>query len=953
MKTKKIWFKENLVIPQVKASALGGQAREKLKALRREILELLQQERFVSFQGLPHVLFDNQLNCLWHTFGFQASSEDLYLHLDKIKVHAFKRWGVPDLASLKTLKNEPLFQKHAKFGGSDIYSSEPAEGDDGGHRIFSLDDGASRASSDPSWVIPLHQVGQREVFSFMVANSLVPKGIPGIQGKLQELFQFTMMQNKKDAGTPTPSIKVIQQHLLNGDYIRARLPVLEPAYLQDMEKGLWEIHFPEPPPGSGWVEVELEEPWEARDPQQDVREGAVAIDFGTSSTVVACREQGKSILLRVGMNDFFKEPSPEDYENPTVLEFKNLPSLMASWNAEPYRPLTRWEDVHFSHEARKSMMENEANQDVIASILPGLKQWPLNASQERPLRLTDQSSKVEMMVTMEKTPMPVPGERLSLTPEDPFDPIELYAYYLGLFINHRSAGLFLEYYMTFPITYPKEVKKKILASFARGLSRSLPATLITTPAFERFQVREEASEPAAYAACALEELEIEPTEAGIAYAVFDFGGGTTDFDYGIHRLPSDAERDQGYEAVIEHFGASGDTYLGGENLMSHLVYLTFQHNLEVCRQNQISFACPPDAERFPGHELFIDFSHVAQTNTSLLMSKVREVWQKFDWEVDEGGDGEVRRRRTDLIGDEIRRAAKGPGFRLDPDAQSRASHDGPKKESLELLNRDRQVVTVEFGIDWNKLNHFLVERVGRGVHHFLAAMKEAFAERETPQEDIHVLLAGNASRSPLVQSLFVAALQEKLMGWNPPPEGGAVDNEGLDAIGSDAPFNKFILHRPPVGDPGNPYKPTAKTGVAIGLLKLIPGEKLLVVSPTKDNEDGEAPFRFFVGGFSKEIFGPSLKQNGAYHAWESLGPPTRGAYILAYSTSPQATLGTLERGSRDLSEKKLLFPPGTEDRTLFVQATGPSQIEVCLARSAEEIEERPEEAAYRQVIDLK
>ena len=46
--------------------------------------------------------------------------------------------------------------------------------------------------------------------------------------------------------------------------------------------------------------------------------------------------------------------------------------------------------------------------------------------------------------------------------------------------------------------------------------------------FNDFSVEELASEPAAFAAAALERLEIEPEDGGVSYAVFDFGGGTTD-----------------------------------------------------------------------------------------------------------------------------------------------------------------------------------------------------------------------------------------------------------------------------------------------------------------------------------------------------------------------------------------------------------------------------------------
>lgn len=45
----------------------------------------------------------------------------------------------------------------------------------------------------------------------------------------------------------------------------------------------------------------------------------------------------------------------------------------------------------------------------------------------------------------------------------------------------------------------------------------------------------------------------------VAYGVFDFGGGTTDFDFGIEYIPENRRRN----FVIEQFGLKGDVLLGG------------------------------------------------------------------------------------------------------------------------------------------------------------------------------------------------------------------------------------------------------------------------------------------------------------------------------------------------------------------------------------------------------
>lgn len=957
MKVKRIWFPEKYLVPQLQPVA-DKSAKKKLKALRDELRELLTRKRFICFNKQPRFYFDNQLNCLWLIYGFQATPEEMFAYVGRLKVYAFQEWELPTLDELQAVRQEPLFAEHPRLKDAHVFSREAAAPGQG-YQTVTLLDGRVAASRERQTVVPVHRVAQRDILSFIVAHALVPTDVEGVEEKLRQLYDLTVQQNKEEEGErpPPPSLRVVQQHLLEGDYLRARLPVLEPAYLTDMGKGLWELHQPQGCPGPGWSEVELEEPWEARNPEMDVREGAVAIDFGTSSSVVACREQGRTMLLRVGMNDLFQPPTPQDYQNPTVLAFINLPNLLAAWRGDPYRPLVRWDDFHFSHEALNLLRRNEADQRVVGSVLTGIKQWPLAAS-HGVLRITDQATATDLELRPFTPPLPVRGEAITVSDEDPFDPIELYAYYLGLFINNRSNGLFLDYTMTFPVTYPREVKQRILASFARGLQRSFPQSFVGSDAFRRFSVQEEASEPAAYAACALEELTIAPSREGTAFAVFDFGGGSTDFDFGLYRLPNDDEAGQGYERVIEHFGASGDMYLGGENLVANLAYLTFQHNLDVCRERRIPFACPQDADRFPGHELFIDDSFVARTNSALLAAHVRTVWEKFKWSLkdEEGppheGASERRRRHSDLLGDVLSRTIASKEFDLDPEflTSTREKEKKVLKINVELLNRERERVEIEFRLERTLLNHFLVQRVGQGLNRFFIAMGQAFGNRGRLPEEVHVLLAGNASRSILVQALFAAILQEKMVRWLPPSH-GRQRNPVLEELQREIPFHRFVVHRPPVGSATDPYKPTAKTGVAIGLLKLIPGETLLAIGPQVESR--EAPFRFFVGYLRNNLMIPVLEQNGPYHQWRELGVPTRGVFNMVYSTSPQAGLATLPRGSREMSEQGLRFPPGTEGKKLYVQAVDPFGVELCLADSLEQITKRPEEVANRQVIKLR
>ena len=129
-------------------------------------------------------------------------------------------------------------------------------------------------------------------------------------------------------------------------------------------------------------------------------------------------------------------------------------------------------------------------------------------------------------------------------------------------------GIYLEYYLSFPVTYEKAIRERILKSFEKGIQKSLPIEIQEDKdLMKKFRVRHGANEPAAFAVCALSKLEIEPKneEDKVYYGVFDFGGGTTDFDFGIWKY---SEEEDLYDYELEHFKAGGDKNLGGENILN-------------------------------------------------------------------------------------------------------------------------------------------------------------------------------------------------------------------------------------------------------------------------------------------------------------------------------------------------------------------------------------------------
>lgn len=726
------------------------------------------------------------------------------------------------------------------------------------------------------------------------------------------------------------------------DYNVCRLPKLKLDQLTDPNKGLWELY--------GKKQQELNDLGiRARNPADDVKPFNVCIDFGTTSTVVAFDDNGKSKLLRIGISkesDYLNEIEAKQFENPTILEFIDFKQFISVWNKTAYRPNINWNWVRSSHEALNIL--HKANNDaiVIGSFINKIKQlaqqqYNLSTNENTLLRINDQINNYEYNIAKLEQKIPVKGTLLAVNENDNLDPIELYAWFLGMNINWRSRGIFYKYYMTFPIKYPREVKDLILASFRRGLQRSLPENLLTstqnnddnnTNILNKFSVSELATEPLAYAVSAMDKLNLEPTESGLAYAVFDFGGGTTDFDFGYYRSPTQEEYDDGCDAVFEHIGNGGDPYLGGENIVENLAYITFNHNKNILLQNNITFIQPANADDIPEKEFLIDNTQSAKANTLTMMSRLRPLWENT--------------------------------------AISKISGN----ETFKFINTNGEVVKdLQFKIPEPDLKTYLENRIENSIKEFFKSLHTAFKtygnNNEIPEE-IHILLAGNSTRSKLVQAYFeFQNYSNNIVGNNITKHNkhnkhndknnkndknhknnDASNNENNNEknniiaqtmqqfinnlFGDNIP--KFTIHLPLDIDKNDPYSPTAKTGVALGLLKLCPGNNIDIHYRSGSQNNTileEAGFSFYVGLFRNKKFSCILQQNCNYNEWKLLGKPRNGVFNLFYTTLSKAASADIIEGEKGVNKHSLELQTFSENERLYIRATEPNKIEICTAES--------------------
>ena len=450
-----------------------------------------------------------------------------------------------------------------------------------------------------------------------------------------------------------------------------------------------------------------------RDPKEDVHQGGiVGIDFGTKSTVVVYQRDKTTIMpMRISGGILNKKVDDKDYENPTVIEFRNIKNFLEKYNEKDGRPNTRWEDVKVSYSAFGDL--KTATGEEFSSIISDIKQWTIKENEK--LVLKDRT----------ETEYTLPSYLdLDENDENYIDPVELYAYYIGSYINTMTNGIYLEYLLSFPVTYEKAIREKILKSFERGIKKSLPTQIQEDEnLMKKFKVKHGANEPAAYAACALKNFKIEPKDKDdkVYYGVFDFGGGTTDFDFGIWKLAEDEDK---YDYELEHFGAGGDKYLGGENIIKELAYKVFTENSNNLLNRRIQYIRPEGYDELLGEETLVNNdSSIAKLNTRILAEILRKIWENSATE-------DMKTIKLSYLYD---------------------TH-GEKRG----MGGDDEL---SFNVSEEKLKDFIKEKIAKGINNFFIKLEDAFKDEDA--KEINIFLAGNSCKHPFVNEIF-AEYQEKM-----------------------------------------------------------------------------------------------------------------------------------------------------------------------------------------------
>lgn len=714
-----------------------------------------------------------------------------------------------------------------------------------------------------------------------------------------------------DVKTLSVSVKETKEKLLNCEKVRADIEPYEERILTDPNRGHWDLWEDKEAEEKKYVSID--ESLFARNPKVDINEeGVIAIDFGTKSTVVVY--QGKiehPLPMGIGDGNISAGVTKSRYENPTVMHFVDLKTFLTDYQSAVGRPDTKWADLPISHTAMDKL--EHCKSEEYYAFLYQIKQWA--GSREKQYRIKDMTGNVYTLPSF-----------MELKDTD-FNPIEVYAYYIGLYINNMRNGIFLDYYLSFPVTYEKRIREKIIKSFERGLKKSLPEVVLQDEEIMKdFRVNGEVSEPAAYAVCALQEYGFDPEEGEeIFYGIFDFGGGTTDFDFGLWRKSSKRR----FDYTIETFGANGDEYLGGENLLEMVAFEIFKSNQETMRKQNCCFTLAPKCKEFVGSDALLSDSQEAEKNMSRLMEAVRPYWENS---ASKNETGTQNGQGTDNIDN---------GF-----------------IKIDLFNRAGVLVpNIQLRTSREFIQELIEKRIKEGIDNFFTSWLLSYQNNRVKKPTkVHIFLAGNSCKSPIVKRLFEQEMEnqkEKIRQRF--PEHTDIDNifELFPPLGTTEALEKMQTRGIDLGIDISKEenstelmyeRPTGKTGVAFGLLQCKEGgviERLVHL----DN-DAEIDFQYFLGWQSAKKFKLfkdetcSMKYKGKpdYNKWYQFIEADLPTFYLYYTTLPECVNGNMS--ITEAKMKKCKIDDVNEDAFVYIRAKTPHTLEYTVMTESEAKEEK-------------
>ena len=571
-----------------------------------------------------------------------------------------------------------------------------------------------------------------------------------------------------------------------------------------------------------------------------MKEGNVSIDFGTSGTCAAINTVGaKEQLLTLSGIKKCIETLDNVYENPTNLMLCDWKEVLRQWQADNVNPpmlVTRSGDVPIQQADYDSgytvadefkAVNEEGGRRRLRAIVSQLKMLPYYLAEGKEVRFTPYNDAEGKSITIVDSP--------DKEDEYHFDPIAFYGYLLGRAINKPASkpeggNLYRNYYITYPAKFNEEIRTRIKNSLEYGIRRSLPRSIREGKDFDNtplVRVEMRYSEPeACMGAVYGKQIKAEEGKTKL-FGVYDLGGGTMDFAFGLLRKAVGEEQEEA-EDVLHFLGIDGDEKVGGEKLIHQLAYRIYLNSKNEVQEKQIKFVKPKDEKEPNGFSgLLVNDMGDSIADSNLYVIEEHLARPLFQYDGDNNFDGNLQKILTpsnDISEDDI--AADSCVARMH--------------------NIHGDEVMVELKVEG--LEDFLAAEIRKTIEAFKHSMEVTFNNskdvllscgvEDFSIDDVNIFMGGNASKQH-----YVREIMEELF-----------PKENIHTIG-EGQNNK---------NHSDAYAVNSKTAVAVGQLRLL-GSQAAVISPSSKNDN--PTFLFNIGYISNGEFITVINKNENRTSW--------------------------------------------------------------------------------------
>ena len=441
-----------------------------------------------------------------------------------------------------------------------------------------------------------------------------------------------------------------------------------------------------------------------KDAKQYVGKDTIVIDFGTSSTCVA---YSNSEMITLENMDGINKNKSRIFENPTNFMLNNWSSFLEKWLREDYPDIIRMDELGDNKGEflqGYKLKEGVINKEILNATLDKIKLIPYTK-----LKL-GKSLKFRAAIDSEKEILLITGNEEQEN-EESFKPIIAYVYLLGRNIMSpkkntstelKDEEISIKFRMTVPTKFDNEIKEIIKQDIEKGLKLAAPKNIR-----DSIKVEIGNEEPVAFVGAMMQEKELR---WGDKFAIFDFGGGTLDFAFGLYREANEDEKeDEEIESVLEIYNTDGNERGGAEYLINKLSYYIYRENKDIMLENKIPFIVPLEEKKV---ELF---------NQDLL-------------------DGKSNNAELNLktFNEQITRKI----FINDEDISLL---------SLELKDIDNITKAPNITVDKSLIKDSIRNHMEMMVDDFIRMMERDIPE---PYDNLKIFRAGNGSRNTILEEVF-------------------------------------------------------------------------------------------------------------------------------------------------------------------------------------------------------